>query len=374
MSMTVGINGVTFPDGSSQNTATQYGMKNRIINGDMRIDQRNAGASVTIPLGTTTYTIDRWGGYGTQASKFSVQQNAGSVTPPIGFTNYLGVTSLSSYSIGASDTFVLVQAIEGLNMSDLDWGTVNASSVTLSFWVRSSLTGTFTGYCANSAQTRTYPFTYSISVANTWTKITVTIPGDTTGTWLKTNGIGVQIGFGLGTGSTYQGTGNSWNAGAYYSVNGSASIVGTSGATLYITGVQLEKGFTSTTFDFRAYGAELALCQRYCMAYTADSSTNYTFFAIGQSMSTNATETRQVFNFKQTLRALPTVTTSAANTFIWDAAGGGIVVTSLSLDRTTTQGATLIASVASSSIAANASIRMIQNSTVTAFVIFSAEL
>lgn len=242
-----------------------YGFKNRIINGAMVIDQRNAGASVTpAAAGSGTYTLDRWNNYASQASKYTVQQNSGSVTPPPGFPNYLGVVSSSAYSITSTDIFLLRQAIEGYNVADLGWGTANAHTVTLSFWVRSSLTGTFGGSFQNAAQTRNYPFSYTISAANTWEQKTITVAGDTSGTWLTTNGVGLFVNFSLGTGSTYSGTANAWaSGGPFWSTTGAVNLVGTSGATFYITGVQLEKGTVATSFDWRPYSAELALCQRY---------------------------------------------------------------------------------------------------------------
>lgn len=255
--------GLNFTDSSVQKTAaTGFGFKNRIINGDMRIDQRNAGASVTVP-NSTVYTLDRWQAYGSQASKFTVQQNAGSVTPPAGFVNYLGCTSSSAYTVASGETFIIRQQIEGFNIADLAWGTANAKSVVLSFRVYSSLTGTFGGVLQNSAQNRTYPFTYTVSSANTWTTISVVVTGDTTGTWLTNNSIGISVVFSLGTGSTLSGTAGSWSSINYFSATGATSVVGTSGATFYITGVQLEKGSTATSFDYRPYGTELALCQRY---------------------------------------------------------------------------------------------------------------
>lgn len=256
-----GTAGITYPSGTVQNTAYQNRFKNRIINGDMRIDQRNAGASVT-PT-NAQYLTDRFSALLTQASKFTAQQNAGSVTPPVGFINYLGMTSSSAYSVGSGDAFGVLQKIEGLNIADLGWGTANAKTVTLSFLVRSSLTGTFGGSFLNSAVTRSYPFTYTISSSNTWTQISVTVPGDTTGTWLTTNGLGIQVHFGMGVGTTYSGTVNTW-AGAYYlAPTGATSVVGTSGATFYITGVQLEVGSSASAFEYVDYGTQLAMCQRY---------------------------------------------------------------------------------------------------------------
>jgi hypothetical protein len=248
---------------SSVNGGPLAGTRNRIINGDMRIDQRNAGASVT-PTSDLTYVVDRWLCGLTQSSKFSVQQNAGSVTPPVGFSTYLGITSLSAYSVLTGDSFRISQRIEGFNFSDLAWGTASASTATISFWVRSSLSGTFGGSLTNSAQDYSYPFTFSISTTNTWEYKTITVAGPTAGTWIGgTNGIGVIVNFNLGAGSTFSGTAGAWSAGTYLSATGATSVVGTNGATFYITGVQLEPGSVATPFERRSYGQELSLCQRY---------------------------------------------------------------------------------------------------------------
>jgi len=237
-------------------------MKNRIINGGMVIDQRNSGASVT-PTATNTYTLDRWQAQLSVSSKYSVQQNAGSVTPPVGFINYLGVTSLAATSVGSTDYYAIRQIIEGFNIADLGWGTANAKSITLSFQVYSSLTGTFGGYLNNASDAYAYPFTYSIPVANTWTSISITIAGPTSGTWNTTNGQGIKVGFGLGVGSTYSGTAGSWSANNYLSATGATSVVGTNGATFYITGVQLEVGSSATGFEYVNYQTSLGNCQRY---------------------------------------------------------------------------------------------------------------
>ena len=242
-------------------------MKNRIINGNFMISQYN-GSSSTTPTGST-YIIDRWRLIVSASSKLSVQQNAGSVTPPVGFPNYLGLTSLAATTVAAGDEYVLYQKIEGFNTADLNWGTANAKTVTLSFQVYSSLTGTFGGAINNSDQSRSYPFSYSIPVANTWTTISVTVAGDTSGTWVgATNGTGMVVRFGLGVGSTYSGTAGSWSGNAYDSTTGAVQIVATNGATFYITGVQLEVGSSATGYEYRQYGQELALCQRYFVTTT----------------------------------------------------------------------------------------------------------
>jgi len=302
-----GTNGIT--QAGEFNSDSSFGFKNRIINGAMVIDQRNAGASVTITnTSDTTYTLDRFGAYGSQASKFSVQQNAGSVTPPVGFSNYLGATSLSAYTVGSAEVFDIRQFIEGFNTADLGWGTANAKTVTLSFWVRSSLTGTFGGAVTNNANTRSYPFTYTISVANTWEYKTITIAGDTSGTWVgATNGVGLKLFLGLGVGSTLSGTAGAWAGSNFLSATGATSVVGTNGATFYITGVQLEVGSTATSFDYRPYGTELSLCYRYyqSIAYTANS-----ILAIGLCTSTTNQECTIIL--LQTMRSNPTITLPSA--------------------------------------------------------------
>ena len=298
-----------------------YGFKNRIINGGMMIDARNAGASVT--PSNNQYATDRWQGFLTAASKYSFQQSS---TAPTGFVNSLLFTSLSSYSVSASDTFGFRQKIEGLNTADLGWGTSAASAVTLSFWVRSSLTGTFGGAVQNSDQNRNYPFSYTISAANTWEQKYVTIAGDTTGTWLTTNGIGISIIFNLGSGSTYSGTAGSWSSTLYFAPTGATSVVGTSGATFYITGVQLEKGTVATSFDWRPYGTELALCQRYYSylgsPYTGGES------GVGAGLAISSTSALCYSQYPMTMRAVPTVAVSG--TLVARHSGGQNSFTSLS--------------------------------------------
>jgi hypothetical protein len=268
-----GTDGITQAD--QFNSDSTFGFKNRIINGAMMIDQRNAGASITNDTTNTQFPVDRFGIWGQVASKYTAQQNAGSVTPPAGFTNYLGITSSSAYTpLGANDLYMVAQQIEGFNTADLNWGTANAKTVTLSFWVRSSgLTypATFGGSLQNSAVNRSYPFAYTISAANTWEQKSITIPGDISGTWVgATNGIGIRVWFALGVGTNYSGTAGAvagWAGADYRSVTSATNVLATNGATLYITGVQLEVGSTATSFDYRPYTTELQLCQRYFQTY-----------------------------------------------------------------------------------------------------------
>jgi len=310
--------------GMLQTTAQYYGFKNRIINGGMVIDQRANGGSTSVQTSTTYATCDRWQTFASTNSAFSIQQNAGSVTPPANFTNYLGCTTASSsYSIGAGDYFGFRQGIEGYNIADWNWGTANAQSVTLSFWARSSLTGTFGGVVKNQASTRSYPFTYSISSANTWTYITVTIPGDTTtpaSNWPTNNTNGVWIQWGLGVGSTYSGAAGSWSANNYISATGAISVVGTANAYLYVTGVQIEVGAQATSFDYRPYGTELQLCQRYYYQLPPWNSANLPICTTYQRSSTIAIG---AMLFPVTMRGIPSINVNSGTAYFHVSVGAG---------------------------------------------------
>jgi hypothetical protein len=238
---------------------------NRIINGDMRIDQRNNGASTTPTLIGSTYVIDRWIYNGSQASKVSCQRGgaAGNVYA-VGFGNVLTFNSLSAYTALATEGFQCAQKIEADLISDFLWGTANAQPVTLSFWVTTSLTGVFSGSIGNDTSTRSYPFTFSIPVASTWTRVVVTIPGDTAGTWVMSgSATGLLVHFDLGSGANLRGPANAWASANYNGVTGSASLVGTSGATFSLTGVKLEVGSVATPFNRQSLAKSMADCQRY---------------------------------------------------------------------------------------------------------------
>lgn len=295
MSVTInGTNGVTFNDGSVQPSAPVG--KNKIINGDMTIDQRNSGASVT-PL-TGTYTLDRYRAFQNAAGKFTLQQSS---TAPDGFSKSVQITSTSAHTVAAGELFLFMQYIEGYNVADLAYGTSDAQTITISFYVRSSLTGTFGGALLNGAEDRNYPFTYTISSADTWERKTVTIAGDTSGTWLKTNGLGLQVNFSMGMGSTYTGSAGAWASGAKFSATGATSVVATSGATWNMTGLQVEKNTTATPFEHLQYGQQFALCQRYYQVHDQSVNAYYNAGIIG-------------FPFNTVMRASPTLTLSYSGT------------------------------------------------------------
>jgi hypothetical protein len=251
----------------AQSGSNNVTMRNRMINGAMMIDQRTAGA-VSTPVNNTFPSVDRWKYYLGAASKCTTQRL--SASPPAGFTNYLNITSTSAYTVGASEAFFISQLIEGNNIADLGWGTANAQPITLSFWVQSSLTGTFGGAIVNDAQTRNWTFAYTITAANTWQQVSITIPGPTTGTWnLGTSSNAMYVAFTFAAGASAQGApSTSWTTvtAGVFAPTGQVNLVGTSGATWNITGVQFEEGTAASPFENRLYGTELQLCQRYFYA------------------------------------------------------------------------------------------------------------
>jgi hypothetical protein len=288
--------------------------KNRIINGNMVINQR--GGTISASDSGWTYGLDRWAAYQNIASsKFTIQQSS---TAPTGFTNSLLATSSSAYSVGSGDFFGIRQPIEGFNTADLAWGTANAKTVTLSFWVRCSVTGTFAGFIQDSnAGTAQYPFTYTVNAANTFEYKTVTIVGPTIGSWQTNSNGGPAVVFNMGVGSSFFGTANVWTASAIYGVSGQTNLVATNGATWFLTGVQFEVGTQATTFTTAggSYGAELLLCYRYY--YQLGGDTAY------QSINTvawyTAADAVGYFSYPVTMRTAPSI----AKTGTWVVLGGG---------------------------------------------------
>ena len=257
-----------------------FGFKNRIINGDFKISQYNGSSSIT-PV-DSTYFIDRFLWNQNITGKITFQQNAGSVTPPPGFVNYAGFTSNSSYSLSSSDYFLLRHRIEGYNIADFAWGTANAKPVTLSFWVYSSLTGTFGGIIQNQPANYNYTYSYTINSANTWQYVTIIIPGPTSGTWYNDVRTGIDLWFSLGCGSSNVGSTGTWGSPRIFAPTGQVNVAGTSGAVWNITGIQLEKGNIATPFDYRPYGIETMLCRRYYQQYTTS---GQTYFSAGNVYS-----------------------------------------------------------------------------------------
>jgi hypothetical protein len=290
-----------------QGTPRYSYMRNKIINGSMEIDQRNNGASLIIPASTLAYTTDRWLVFGTQASKVSAQQ--GSVAPNSGppTSKCLTITSLSSYSVLASDEFFLQHRVEANNIQEFAFGTSGALPITLSFWINSSVAGNYCGSVSNTAVNRFFPFSFALA-ASTWTQIAVTIPGDVTGTWvLSGTGVGIAVNINLGTGTTLSGAANAWNS-STVAVTGAFGLVSTNTASMSITAVQLETGSTATPFEQRLYGTELSLCQRYCFLAGLQSYGGGNDSIYGPVYAQSATNAFAVIYFPTPMRALPTLT------------------------------------------------------------------
>ena len=307
-------------------TGVSPGFKNRIINGAMQVAQRGVGPTV----GSNYTTVDRWKFYQNGSGAYSSAQV---VDAPAGFTHSLKLTvTTAQASLGSTDYFAVPQIIEGVNVPDLNWGTTNAQPATVSFWVKSSLTGTFSaGVQSCDGAFAVYMTTFSISSANTWTKVSFTIPGPTIGSWSAgTTSASIFLFIGLGNGSTYStASTNSWVTGNYFGYSGQTNFISTNGATFYITGVQLEVGATATNFDYRPYSTELALCQRYYQKFQGTGSDDN--WASG--LAYNANLGICPFVWSPPLRAAATVTSSGS----FEAVGSSVIsAATLGFSDTTT--------------------------------------
>ena len=351
--------------------------RNRIINGDMRIDQRNAGASVTVNSSAIVYTVDRFLSAGVTAEGvFTVQQDS---SAPTGFVNSVKITTTTEdTSLTTTQLYLFQQRIEGFNVADFSWGTANAKTVTLSFWVRSSLTGTFGGSLRNGSLNRSYPYTYSIASADTWEYKTITIAGDTSGTWNTDNTAGVIVNWSMGSGPDRSGTAGSWAAANYTGATGATDVISTLNATWYITGVQLEVGSVATPFERRPYGTELALCQRYYWSQWSGNSTNSGTgrrFGVGNVYGGGGGGYIPVF-FPTPMRAAPTATFETATNYMMINANdsGNPSCSSLSLVAACTTQATINATVSSGLVAGNCTALTGANSSIYPVIQYSAEL
>jgi len=286
-------------------------MRNRIINGAMVISQRNGTATTTITNGSDFFGPDRWKYYRDVGGTFTTAQSS---TAPTGFVNSMLTTASTGASPSAAQLNFVQQIIEGFNVADLGWGTANAQTITLSFWVRSSITGTYAIGISNDGLNRAYVATYTINAANTWEQKSITIAGDTSGTWLTTNGVGIRVYWDLGSGSNYNLTAGTWGGTWGLRTSGSTTWGATTGATFLLTGVQLEVGSIATPFERRMYTTELQLCQRYCLKLGNDGATYYTPY--GFVTNTTSTGGLMVVQFPTTMRATPTLVSTTPNRII----------------------------------------------------------
>jgi hypothetical protein len=312
---------------ASGSPGTTTGFKNKFINGNMAIDQRNAGASIT-GTGGGKYATDRWRWDMDSTPTLAIQQ---STTAPTGYgySLYANFTASTTVSAGASNT--VLQKIEGYNTVDLAFGTASAQSISISFWVRGSVTGTYGVGIANAASTWSYPAQYTINSANTWEYKTISLSGATSGTFIgATNGIGLVVLFDMGSGTSSEGTANTWQSGLKTRVSGNVNLCTQSSATWYITGVQLEVGTTATNFDFRSIGTELGLCYRYY--YQMNGVTNQDIL-VGTACD-QTTWLRYSFALPTTMRAAPSLVSAGGTSYANLISSGGRASTSISLDNT----------------------------------------
>ena len=300
---TVQAEKMTTESGYSLGAGNASSFKNRIINGEMDIDQRNAGAAVTANAGTA-FTCDRWKAYRDGTGTVTFQQS--SVVPNNTFKNSVLITVTAT---GTPNELAITQGIEGFNIADLGFGTADAKPVVASFWIRSSVTGTYCFSLRQGSGTRSFVSPFTISAANTWQQIVVPMPGDTSGSYNSTNGTGFIFEVCFGAGAPLQtATTNAWQSANVVATSSQVNLAGTSGATVYVTGFQLEVGTVATSWDFRSYGTELALCQRYGLRVEQQGNT-------GDTCSTS-TNTNVRFTFPVTMRSAPTASIITAGSWI----------------------------------------------------------
>ena len=282
------------------NITNNLSNRNFIINGGCAIDQRNGGSSVTTGFAIDRTQIEGFDGGGTGTG----QQVTDS---PSGFTHSLKITVTGTdTSLASTDFYTLRQIVEGYNIAHLGFGASGGTSVTLSFFVKSSLTGNFSCSLGNGDNNRSYPIMYTINTADTWEKKTMTFPADTTGTWGTGNGRGILVRWSLGAGSGRLGTANQWNGSQAHGATGTTNLFATNAATFQITGLQLEAGSVATDFEHRSFAQEFALCQRYFQK-------NATAQMYLTLVRTADNQHRLNLNLPVTMRATPTGTITSAD-------------------------------------------------------------
>lgn len=261
-------------------TASPGDYRNLLIGGNQDTNPWQMGTSIGIVYNNASYTAEQYimsltgaltAGSLTvsrvaDAPTLSQQVAAAPNCVPVGCTYSLKVTmTTAAGGAGASTQALLTQPIEGFRWAALGYGAAGALSLTRSVWVKSSVVGTYSYAVGNAGATRSYVGNFTITAANTWQLVTLTIPGDTAGTWVgATNALAACVAIGLHVGSTYQGTAGAWQTGAYWGTSSiSNAFIGTAGATFQIALDQLEPGSVATSFENLPVGQVLQLCQRY---------------------------------------------------------------------------------------------------------------
>ena len=327
---------------TTEKLVADVNFRNLIINGDMSIAQRTTSSATISSSGY--FTVDRFlmNIDSTFNSIGTMQQNLDSLTPPGNFTNYVGIQIDTGTALSGSPYYNFRQQIEGNNIAYLKLGTSSAQKITVSFWVRSTKTGDFSFSLRNGSTDRSYVTTYNIASANTWEKKTITISGDTTGTWTTNNAVGLTVNFGLGNslGSFSTSTLDSWISGSYTGSQSATDLVTTTGAKWYITGIQLEADTSASDFEFLPYDVNLNRCERYYQkSYDLqDSPTTVTSTGLIEVSGFSDTSSNLLFSiqYKERMRATPTVTfynsggTSGQWAYGRNGASGNATITSYS--------------------------------------------
>ena len=358
--MTLAVN---LAQGASNNVT----FRNRIINGAMVISQRN-GTTGTLITADNQYGLDRWTYRTSLTSKLTSTQ---STTAPAGFSYSNQTTVTTSATPSSGDYVSLKQSIEGYNVADLNWGSSNAKAVNLSFWVYSSVTGTYGARLVNNDATQSWVFQYTITSANTWTSVTIPVTGPTSGTWLTTNGIGIAVQFDLGSGSAFAtATTNAWISTDANHVTGNVQLIANSGANWYITGVQLEAGTTASPFEYRQYGTELALCQRYF--WKIGGTTVYEQIAMG--LVDGGSNVSCITSLPVAMRTAPSVGYSSASAFQINDAAVQVVTTAVAIYQPALQTTGIVVTVAPAPLTLGRAARFFIGNSLSAYINFSAEL
>jgi hypothetical protein len=296
-------------------TANNFAGRNRIIGGDFTTNPWQRGTSFSA-IANAAYSADRWVvGYTTSAAQTASKAADAPTAAQAGtFTQNclsLAVTTADT-SIAAGDYMILVQVIEGLNAASFGFGQAGTRYVTLSFWVKGTKTGIHCVQVANSAGNRSYVAEYTINSTNTWEYKTITIPVDTTGTWLYDTGIGLNVRFVLMSGTTHHASADTWIAGGPLATSNQVNALDSTSNTFKIALVQLEAGSVATTFDARSVGTELALCQRYFQkSYNQETALATGSFPAGEvrwQSANTAIQSAPTIMLPVVMRATPTLT------------------------------------------------------------------
>ena len=346
--------------------------RNLIINGAMTVAQRGTSFS---NVTSSQFCLDRFSVDVSGGGAFNVTQDT---SAPEGFEKSLKLeVNTADSSIAAGDTYRVTQAVEGQNTAQVDLGASTAKAMALSFYVKSSVTGTYGVGLANNAETENFVAEYTINSADTWEKKTINIPVRTSGTWLTTIGVGIGVRFDLGSGTNFNGTAGQWQttSSKVFRTSSCVNLIATGSATWFITGVQLEVGQNPTSFEHEPFERTIAKCQRYLVSL--DMTTNLTGDTFGKYFTgpiISSTNARPQMNFPVPMRGKPALVSSSASTLALNhGSNNNTALSSLSLNQHSNINTGTIEAV-TSGLSAGDSCCLSSNNNQTSFVRFDAEI